>query len=867
MSSTSAIRRCSADRSTTARADSTSGSSGTAPVWRPPEYADSSGVSASPLSSCRATTAQWTHDHEPRGLPELRTRPPPDLRATRTDAPLRSPTSLAPVASSAASSAAASGHAPRPPAPATGLSAASVPRILLGLGATCLLVAAVIFLAVAWTWLGDRWPDRGPGRAHRRHRARRPVAGPPRPLGRRRGADHGGARSARAGPGRRPSRRLARGADRRVVPDPGRSAPWLLSLALCLPARRLVTPQLAAPSGSAPSSSASPRPPSTRSCWRPSACSASRRSRCWAGCSGSQCCRGARGSTPHSAYVALVGLAAMDAADHPTVRGAVGRGPRGRPARRRRPGAAALGAVPRRHPSDAGELRQVVCAVSVSDPDGGRGAPGAGRRPHQRHDGRRRRRRSSGRWSRPRLRRGGTPCRGCRSRAPRWCSCRSPLILAAQGIANLLTVAEPFTADASVRLDPAAPYAHPLLLPLGVAGRRARRRADAASDPVRGLGVRRSAGRRPGCSPRPSTRCRCGLFVAGAGPLGARAARPPAPCSPCWCWPRSCASRPRCSRAGSRRRAARRAVLPFALAAFALDRWPCARRAVGRPLARHAVLGRWGCSRSPCPGSSSEASGRGRGRRSSAMTGVATASRPSVSRPIHLTLAGALVTATRWCTATTGRWPGWADCCSPRPPGYGSTTSASRRPRPTPCPPPWRCVLVGVHRLLRDPTPTRRPRCCPGSGWPPCRRCSGRWSTRSRPAPRSSASAASCCCWPAPALRWSAPVARRLGWSAPLLVLRELAPYAAETPQWVLIGTAGTAADRRRHHLGGAAARPAPGGRLPRAAALTRALTDSRVLPRFEVVARRRPGPAGGSRRAARRVAPYAAITARALAS
>src|SRR4029079_17104880 len=35
-----------------------------------------------------------------------------------------------------------------------GLSAASVPRILLGLGATCLLVAAVVFLAVAWSDLG-----------------------------------------------------------------------------------------------------------------------------------------------------------------------------------------------------------------------------------------------------------------------------------------------------------------------------------------------------------------------------------------------------------------------------------------------------------------------------------------------------------------------------------------------------------------------------------------------------------------------------------------------------------------------------------------------------------------------------------------
>ncbi|MCD4525405.1 SCO7613 C-terminal domain-containing membrane protein [Nocardioides sp. cx-173] len=45
---------------------------------------------------------------------------------------------------------------PRAAAPArrTGVRAASVPKILLGLGAFCLLVAAVIFLAVAWSWLG-----------------------------------------------------------------------------------------------------------------------------------------------------------------------------------------------------------------------------------------------------------------------------------------------------------------------------------------------------------------------------------------------------------------------------------------------------------------------------------------------------------------------------------------------------------------------------------------------------------------------------------------------------------------------------------------------------------------------------------------
>ncbi len=43
--------------------------------------------------------------------------------------------------------------APRPPV-RTGLTAASVPKILLGLGALALLVAAVIFLSVAWSALG-----------------------------------------------------------------------------------------------------------------------------------------------------------------------------------------------------------------------------------------------------------------------------------------------------------------------------------------------------------------------------------------------------------------------------------------------------------------------------------------------------------------------------------------------------------------------------------------------------------------------------------------------------------------------------------------------------------------------------------------
>ena len=43
------------------------------------------------------------------------------------------------------------GHAPRPHAH---LSAASVPKILLGLGAICVLIAALVFLAVTWSVMG-----------------------------------------------------------------------------------------------------------------------------------------------------------------------------------------------------------------------------------------------------------------------------------------------------------------------------------------------------------------------------------------------------------------------------------------------------------------------------------------------------------------------------------------------------------------------------------------------------------------------------------------------------------------------------------------------------------------------------------------
>ncbi len=87
------------------------------------------------------------------------------LRASALPSGDAAPTSSAPVGALSETAAAppyAGAGAPVPPAPArsrtararTGLSAASVPQILLGLGALCVLVAALVFLAVTWSLMG-----------------------------------------------------------------------------------------------------------------------------------------------------------------------------------------------------------------------------------------------------------------------------------------------------------------------------------------------------------------------------------------------------------------------------------------------------------------------------------------------------------------------------------------------------------------------------------------------------------------------------------------------------------------------------------------------------------------------------------------
>ncbi len=71
------------------------------------------------------------------------------LAVLRASAPVPVPAVGAPVPAPGSARASAP-----TPVPASGLRGSSVPRVLLGLGAACLLVAAVAFLAVAWSWLG-----------------------------------------------------------------------------------------------------------------------------------------------------------------------------------------------------------------------------------------------------------------------------------------------------------------------------------------------------------------------------------------------------------------------------------------------------------------------------------------------------------------------------------------------------------------------------------------------------------------------------------------------------------------------------------------------------------------------------------------
>lgn len=175
-----------------------------------------------------------------------------------------------------------------------------------------------------------------------------------------------------------------------------------------------------------------------------------------------------------------------------------------------------------------------------------------------------------------------------------------------------------------------------------------------------------------------------------------------------------------------------------------------------------------------------------------AVTAVDAAADGATSLAVHLTVAGALVTGSSLVHADRRllAWPGglllaaatWVrllDLGVQAPEAYTLPTAVA-------------LVLVGLHRLWRDPRSSTRRTLLPGLVLATVP--SLFWVVAGDPlTPRAVLLGAACL-----ALVLAG---ARLGWSSPLavgatvgtlLVLRELAPYAGGTPRWMLIGLAGT---------------------------------------------------------------------------
>ena len=157
---------------------------------------------------------------------------------------------------------------------------------------------------------------------------------------------------------------------------------------------------------------------------------------------------------------------------------------------------------------------------------------------------------------------------------------------------------------------------------------------------------------------------------------------------------------------------------------------------------------------------------------------------------MHLTLAGALVTASSllhrdhrplaWLGGlllAAATWVRLYDVGVQAPEAYTLPTAVA-------------LVLVGVHRLQRDFDADTTTTLLPGLALATVP--SLLWVLVDPVSPRAVLLGAGCLVLllGGAALRWSAPVVVG-GLVGGALVLRELAPYAEQTPQWVLIGAAG----------------------------------------------------------------------------
>ena len=171
--------------------------------------------------------------------------------------------------------------------------------------------------------------------------------------------------------------------------------------------------------------------------------------------------------------------------------------------------------------------------------------------------------------------------------------------------------------------------------------------------------------------------------------------------------------------------------------------------------------------------------------------GIAVATDVSVSLAVHLTLAGALVTASSlvhrdhrplaWLGGlllASATWVRLYDVGVQAPEAYTLPTAVA-------------LVLVGLDRLHRDFDADTTTTLLPGLSLATVPTLL--WALVDPLSPRAVVIGLAFLVLlvGGAALRWTAPVL--VGWlGGAVLVLRELAPYAEQTPQWVLIGAAGT---------------------------------------------------------------------------
>jgi hypothetical protein len=361
----------------------------------------------------------------------------------------------------------------------------------------------------------------------------------------------------------------------------------------------------------------------------------------------------------------------------------------------------------------------------------------------------------------------------------------APIGLAGQAVTNLLTVADPFTADAAVRLDPETPVAHPLLLPLAVvvamvaAALALPRRplARAAGATLVATGVLTAA-----LHPLPLW-----VFVAVTGPLGLVLAAPSAVLTLLVLAEIVLLTAALLLRRVAAVEPLAGVVLPVAIASFVWTGGHLLEVPFGvRSLVTLAAVGLLAVA---VPRLEVEV-GAAAAVTVSSVAGVAAAADPSVTAAIHLTLAGAAVTTSSlvhrdhrplaWLGGlllAAATWVRLQDLGVQAPEAYTLPTALA-------------LVLVGVHRLSRDVDANTTTALLPGLGLATVP--SLLWALADPLSPRAALLGAVCLLLllGGAALRWSAPVVVGALVGATLL-LRELAPYAVETPQWVVIGAAG----------------------------------------------------------------------------